>query len=194
MARKRTTTRKKQKRSTQARNTPQRSNTPAHKDATQQKVAAQRKNNPQRKYAPKRKNTLLIWGGGALLMVMLGLSAIFLGNQRNTQAAEKLPVEISVDQAYQKYQEGAYVLDVRTPEEWDAYHAPGTTLIPLDELSARLNEVPQDKEIVVVCRTDNRSADGRDILLDAGFQRVTSMSGGLYAWREAGYPLEGQSP
>ena len=101
-----------------------------------------------------------------------------------------LPLQISVDEAYSKYQAGAFVLDVRTQEEWNEYHAPNTALIPLDQLPARLSEVPQDKEIVVVCRSGNRSQQGRDILLNAGFKQVTSMTGGLNEWRSKGYPIE----
>ena len=101
-----------------------------------------------------------------------------------------LPSAISVDEAHEKYQAGAFVLDVRTQEEWDEYHAPNTTLIPLDQLVARLNEIPRDREIVVVCRSGNRSQQGRDILLEAGFKQVTSMTGGLNEWRSKGYPIE----
>jgi hypothetical protein len=53
------------------------------------------------------------------------------------------PREISAEQAYQKYQAGAFLLDVRTQEEWNEYHAPNTTLIPLDQLQARMSEIPQ---------------------------------------------------
>ena len=101
-----------------------------------------------------------------------------------------LPAEISVDEAYQKYQEGTFLLDVRTPEEWDEFHAPNTTLIPLDELEFRLDELPEGEEIVVICRSGNRSQVGRDILLSNGFDQATSVSGGLKAWRAAGYPVE----
>ena len=101
-----------------------------------------------------------------------------------------LPSTISVDEAHEKYQAGAFVLDVRTQEEWDEYHAPNTTLIPLDQLVARLNEIPRDREIVVVCRSGNRSQQGRDILLEAGFKQVTSMNNGLKEWRSKGYPIE----
>ena len=85
------------------------------------------------------------------------------------------------------YAEGTYLLDVRTVEEWNEYHAPNTTLIPLDELAARVNELPKDQPIVVVCRSGNRSQTGRDILLGAGFN-AASMNGGLNAWRDSGYP------
>jgi rhodanese-related sulfurtransferase len=125
---------------------------------------------------------------GVLLVVALIIYIILQsGGGRNSAG---LPREISVDEAYGKYQSGAFVLDVRTQEEWNEYHAPNTTLIPLDQLQARLNEVPQDKEIVVVCRSGNRSQQGRDILLSAGFKQVTSMTGGLNEWRAKGYPIE----
>lgn len=110
-----------------------------------------------------------------------------MGNSNNVAS---LPGEISVTDAYTKYQSGAFVLDVRTQEEWDDYHAPNTTLIPLDQLPARVNELPKDREIVVVCRSGNRSQQGRDILLNAGFTQVTSMKGGLNEWRSSGYPIE----
>ena len=51
-------------------------------------------------------------------------------------------------------------------------------------------EVPRDREIVVVCRSGNRSQQGRDILLNAGYTQVTSMQGGLNEWRASGYPVE----
>ena len=98
--------------------------------------------------------------------------------------------DISVDEAYQMYQGGTFVVDVRTQEEWDEYHVPNTTLIPLDQLPNRLSEVPKDKKILVVCRSGNRSQQGRDILLSAGYN-ATSMAGGLKEWYAKGYPIEG---
>jgi len=64
------------------------------------------------------------------------------------------------------------------------------TLIPLDQLQARLNELPKDKEVLVVCRSGNRSQEGRDILLAAGFN-ATSMAGGMKDWYAKGFPVEG---
>ena len=102
--------------------------------------------------------------------------------------AGTLPAEISVADALAKRASGAFMLDVRQPDEWAEYHMPNSTLIPLEKLDARLSELPRDREIVVVCRSGNRSAAGRDILKQAGFQQVTSMAGGLAQWRAAGYP------
>jgi len=102
--------------------------------------------------------------------------------------SKSLPAEVTAADAMAKRDQGAFILDVRQPEEWAEYHVPGSTLIPLSELAARSNEVPKDREVVVVCRSGNRSATGRDILIKAGFTQVTSLKGGLSGWKTAGYP------
>jgi rhodanese-related sulfurtransferase len=101
-----------------------------------------------------------------------------------------LPAAVDVSRAYDMYKAGALMLDVRTPAEYDQQHVPGSLLIPLDDLGARKNELPRDKDIVVVCRSGNRSKEGTALLRDAGFARVTCMTGGLQAWAAAGYPTE----
>jgi rhodanese-related sulfurtransferase len=133
----------------------------------------------------KKNNQYILWG--VIALVILGLGAVWLMS-RNTTAASSLPSEISVEEAVAKQQAGAFILDVREPSEWNDAHIAGATLIPLGELQARVNELPKDKEIVVVCRSGNRSAEGRDILLNSGFTQVTSMAGGLNQWKAAGYP------
>lgn len=124
---------------------------------------------------------------GILLIVAL---IIFLLLQMGGRNNNILASTVSVDEAHAMAQNGAFVLDVRTVEEWNEFHAPNSTLIPLDQLASRLNEVPRDRQIVVVCRSGNRSQQGRDILLNAGFEQVTSMTGGLNEWRASGFPIE----
>jgi rhodanese-related sulfurtransferase len=102
---------------------------------------------------------------------------------------DQLAYEVDVSTAAALQDRGAFVLDVREPSEWAAGHLPGATLIPLGQLPSRLAEVPRDRDIVVVCRTGRRSAEGRDILLGAGFDRVTSMAGGINAWKASGRPV-----
>lgn len=99
-----------------------------------------------------------------------------------------LPAEISIQEAAAQRDAGAFILDVREPSEWNEFHVPGSTLIPLGQLQARVNEVPKDKPVVVVCRSGNRSKPGRDILKQAGFENVTSMNGGLTQWKNEGLP------
>lgn len=122
-----------------------------------------------------------------IAVVLITAAAIALPQLANRDAAAKLPLAVSVDQAAELRDGGAFVLDVRQPEEWNQAHIPGATLIPLGELQARLAEVPQDQEILVYCRSGNRSQEGRDILLAAGYENVTSMSGGINDWISQGY-------
>jgi rhodanese-related sulfurtransferase len=133
----------------------------------------------------KKNNNYLLWGIVAL--VVLGLGVVWM-MARNTTTTTSLPSEISVADAVAKQKAGAFILDVREPSEWNDAHIAGATLISLGELQSRVNELPKDKEIVVVCRSGNRSAQGRDILLNSGFTQVTSMAGGLNEWKAAGYP------
>jgi rhodanese-related sulfurtransferase len=105
-------------------------------------------------------------------------------------APAALPATVDTAEAARLREAGAFVLDVREPSEWNEAHIPGATLIPLGELSARVSELPRDKQIVVVCRSGNRSQSGREVLREAGFSSVTSMSGGLIRWQSAGLPLE----
>jgi rhodanese-related sulfurtransferase len=126
----------------------------------------------------------------AILFVAALIVFVILQRSAWKAAFNPLPETISVKDAYTMYQSGAFVLDVRTQEEWNEAHIPKTTLIPLDQLPTRIHEVPNDRPIVVVCRSGNRSQQGRDILIKAGFEAVTSMSGGITEWRSSGYPLE----
>jgi rhodanese-related sulfurtransferase len=105
-----------------------------------------------------------------------------------------IPTDISVAQAYEKHQQGAFFLDVRSQEEWNQVHIAKSTLIPLGELQGRSSELPRDQDIVVVCASGVRSKEGVTILRQAGFSRASCMSGGLQAWEAAGYPLERATP
>lgn len=83
-----------------------------------------------------------------------------------------------------------YLLDVREQWEYDEGHIPGITLIPMGEIPARLSEIPTDKEVIITCRTGNRSGQVADYLRQQGFDNVHNMAGGIVAWAEAGLPVE----
>lgn len=124
-----------------------------------------------------------------ILILALALIAV-IAITANGGITGSLPARISVEEAYAMYQNGAFVLDVREQSEWDEFHTPGATLIPLGDLASRVDELPRDRQILVVCRSGNRSQEGGKILLDAGFTQVVSMDGGLNEWKAAGYPIE----
>jgi rhodanese-related sulfurtransferase len=142
---------------------------------------------PNNQAKPKKKNNMSVWTWvGIGMVVVVAIALVYMILPRQSTGA--LPAEISVADAYAKHEAGAYILDVRQPEEWNQAHIAGATLIPLGELESRLSEVPSDQEVVVVCRSGNRSQQGRDILKNAGFEQVTSMAGGVTQWQAAGYP------
>jgi glyoxylase-like metal-dependent hydrolase (beta-lactamase superfamily II)/rhodanese-related sulfurtransferase len=88
------------------------------------------------------------------------------------------------------------VLDVRSAEEFSGPdgHIPGSRLLPLADLEARLAQVPLERPVVVVCHSGSRSALATQQLVKAGHQRVANLRGGLRLWSEAGYPLERPLP
>ncbi len=144
-----------------------------------------------RNYSMKKNQTTLIaWIGAGVVLALILLAFVvqpLLRQSMNTAGWQK---DVSVQKAAELREDGAFVLDVRTPEEWDQVHIPGAALIPLDQLAGRVNEVPKDQPVLVYCRSGNRSQTGRDILLAAGYEQVTSMTGGITAWAAAGYPTE----
>jgi hypothetical protein len=113
--------------------------------------------------AHQRKQTNPIWIWAVVALVLVGAFAVWI-TSRGTAETTSYPREISVEEAVAKKDSGAFILDVRQPEEWNEFHVPDSTLIPLAELASRVDELPKDQEIVVVCRSGNRSAQGRDIL------------------------------
>jgi phage shock protein E len=82
------------------------------------------------------------------------------------------------------------ILDVREQSEYDAGHIPGVTLIPLNDVPNRLNEIPKDKPVIVTCRSGNRSGQATDFLRQQGYTNVHNMTGGINAWQQAGYAVE----
>jgi rhodanese-related sulfurtransferase/rubrerythrin len=75
------------------------------------------------------------------------------------------------------------LLDVRQPEEYEAGHIPGATLIPLGELEARQEELERDKKIITYCRSGRRSMAAAIALCGLGFRDVHNLEGGILNWR-----------
>jgi rhodanese-related sulfurtransferase len=96
--------------------------------------------------------------------------------------------EITADQANQMVESGAYLLDVREDDEWEAGHAPTAVHIPMGVVSERLAEIPTDRAVVCVCRLGGRSGSVATALDEAGFD-VHNLDGGMTAWEIAGLPV-----
>lgn len=87
---------------------------------------------------------------------------------------------------------GAWILDVRTSQEYESGHIPNSTLIPYTELERRSAELPTDKTtpIFVYCRSGSRSEIASGTLVELGYTNVVNMDGGFPDWAAAGYPAE----
>ncbi len=83
-----------------------------------------------------------------------------------------------------------YVIDVREQWEYDEGHIPGITLLPMGEVPARMSEIPTDKEVIITCRSGNRSGQVAEFLRQQGYDNVHNMEGGILAWEAAGLPVD----
>ena len=105
-------------------------------------------------------NTLILTGIGTVALV-LALRAVIASRSGLSKEAIRALVE-----------QGAMVLDVRTPGEFSQGHAPGSRNIPLDRLSGQLKALNRSKPILVCCASGARSAAAKAILDKAGFTQV----------------------
>jgi rhodanese-related sulfurtransferase len=97
---------------------------------------------------------------------------------------------ISVEEANEMMSNGAEVIDVRNPDEYQAGHVPDATLIPVNSVFARREELPKDKDLIFVCAVGQRSALASEMAAAAGLTRIFNLEGGTDAWIKAGMPAE----
>ncbi|MCS6834923.1 MAG: rhodanese-like domain-containing protein [Anaerolineae bacterium] len=96
---------------------------------------------------------------------------------------------VDVQAALKDETSAPFLLDVRQPDEYQGGHISGAKLIPLDELSARLDELPKDRTIVCVCRSGARSSAAARQLVSAGYKAL-NLSGGMMSWEMNRLPIK----
>jgi rhodanese-related sulfurtransferase len=84
------------------------------------------------------------------------------------------------------------IIDVREPHEYQDGHVPTATLIPVNTVFARREELPKDKKIIFVCAVGQRSALAAEMAAAAGVpaDRLYNLEGGTDAWRKAGEAVD----
>ena len=95
--------------------------------------------------------------------------------------------EIDLDTLTRPYD--AELIDVREVDEFVAGHVPGARLVPMSQITARVDELDRSRPLYVICAVGQRSAAVAEYLVHAGFDAY-SVAGGTYAWQRAGRPLE----
>jgi rhodanese-related sulfurtransferase len=86
------------------------------------------------------------------------------------------------------------LVDVREPEEFANVRAEGAVLVPMSTFVTRMNELPRDRPILVICQSGNRSAAVTGHLLRNGWTDVSNVAGGTGEWEKAGLPVRRGAP
>ncbi len=104
----------------------------------------------------------------------------------NSMAKEIFPAE-----AFAKSKQGALFVDVREKSELEAeaYDVPDLLHIPLGELELRFNEIPCDRDVVLVCRGGGRSLQALRFLIGQGYVNAANMKQGILGWMREGFPV-----
>ncbi len=134
------------------------------------------------------KSIRTVWMVAILLIAVFGIGFLIV-QVVGELAPWQLADEISPAEARTQIGSGAVILDVRTREEFVAGHIEKSLFMPLEELTSLMDALPRDRLIITVCRSGVRSIQARYILKDAGFTKVTSLTGGMEAWIALGYPI-----
>lgn len=85
--------------------------------------------------------------------------------------------QVHVSEVRGLVENGAYIIDVRTPEEYEYGHLNGAVNIPLGEIRQRLDEIPKDRPVYLHCRTSQRSYNAIMALQGRGFDNLYNISG-----------------
>lgn len=85
----------------------------------------------------------------------------------------------------------AVILDIRNVDEWNTGHISGARHIALDQLERQITSLEKLKTapVIVVCQSGGRSGSACGLLKRHGFEKIYNLSGGLAAWRDAGFPV-----
>lgn len=106
------------------------------------------------------------------------------------EAESTAEYDLNVEQALQLIGQGAKVIDVREVREYERQHIPDSTLIPLGELSGKLEEIDPSQPVLFVCQIGERSGRAVKALRDAGFEDTYNLAGGIIAWVNHRQPVE----
>lgn len=113
---------------------------------------------------------------------------LFGGGNRALPYEEVTPQQV---EQKRKSNEQVLIIDVREPYEYAEGHIPSSKLIPLGQLTRRLNELgSKEQEVILVCRSGGRSGQAAQQLVGLGYKKVFNMRGGMMSWQRAGLPAE----
>ncbi len=101
--------------------------------------------------------------------------------------------DVTIDDLDAARKGGLTVLDVRESDEYAEGHVPGAQLLPLGVLPVRVQDLPRDQPVFVICQSGGRSTQAAQLLDRAGID-VRNVAGGTSAWIRSGRPVETGTP
>ena len=128
--------------------------------------------------------------------IITGGCELITGEDTYNQPQEQQIYDVTTDKAYALIQENAdnpvfFIIDVRTPEEFDGGYIEGAINIDYysEDFRVQLEALDKDKSYLVYCHSGRRSAGARDVMAELGFREVYNMSGGITEWEAQGLPV-----
>ena len=136
-----------------------------------------------------RRTSIMVIAVVAILAVVAGVYTPKLMNWDNEEEGDYGDVSIQEAIEVMEQKTDLVIIDVRTVGEFDEGHIEDAINIPVDELATHLDELSKDDELLVYCRTGNRSGSAVTILSDAGYTRIYHMHEGISVWIQQGHPV-----
>ncbi len=90
--------------------------------------------------------------------------------------------------AYPDFKEEHSLVDVRSTGEWNGGHPANAIHIPLNEFEQKMNKIPKDKPLILICASGMRSSMAATMAAKAGYQDVYNFAGGFGSWCAAQLP------
>ena len=123
-------------------------------------------------------------------MVMPAAADVVVTEVVSLELLPELAPNLTVDEVAQVMEETEiFVVDVREDWEFDSGHIQDAVLIPVGEIADRVDEIPTNVPVVLVCRSGNRSGQAYRYLKQQGFENVHNMLGGMVDWSASGYEV-----
>lgn len=142
------------------------------------------KKSARTKTTPASNGRRWLMGGGAFIAIAAAIFVTVL-----SQGGGDALTTVRVSDLANAAVSGATVIDVREPYEYEAGHVEGALLMPLANTVRLASDLPKDEPVYVVCRSGNRSLVAAQELVEAGFEDVRNVDGGMIAWQSAGLPV-----
>lgn len=123
-------------------------------------------------------------------IIVLAVASTIFYTQIKQPSSETDYGDVTAEQARELIEKRLLViLDVRTVQEFEDGHVEGAINMPVDDLEQRLEELDRNDEMLVYCRTGNRSTRAVQILRENGFNKIYHMADGIVGWERVGLPV-----